>query len=831
MLEYKGRRPRFNQAHGAARGTRLCAVADGANFRSLLNGKQGTVTGTTSGIDSALGPVSVITNTAGSNTYVSFASPGLAIPSSAIVACIFTYGSNGNFSGLFGSNQTTFGVMFGVQAAGGSIQCYNGTVLNSAACVPVAGHKYCAAVSYNSSVANFALIDMTTGRFFGDTVTGAAATAAADGTFCLGVNNNFSTNSLVGGMSALHYGGGNYLTLAQLRQWLQAEFQDQFGSGPGSLWYERRQINRAALFSQPSAGGGIAVTWDTGCGFEIIGSLRSDAFVLLEYLASIRSDSVAQIEAIAAVRRDDVILPELVSGLSAGVASQLEFLGSMRSDNLAPLEVAAAFRSDVIALLETTSGQRSDMAAATEIMAALRADLVGTIETTSSFKADTSLAIEETPAVRSDTAAVLEDLAAVQGNVPVEAENQGSISVTGAASVQLETSAKLIADSAVSTEDLASARADAAPALEQVAGVMRNAGVPAESLAGVQGNSPADVENLGGVAVSANSSLQIETTGKITFDHAPNAELTGATRADAGIGAEATVSVSRQAGSGIEFVAKNQSDTGAEMENLGGISVIASAGAPIEISAAMRAEAVTGIEETASVRGSVGLPAEAPVGVMSQAIACAEGLAKVQNNSSAQSEVQGGVTVIAGSAIQIETTSAFAAFTGAVFEFLSKFSLLRPDPRFVSLFGKRRSASLLGQRLTASLLPRRNTSSILGLPVPQGPDFSVMDVGETVNGSVDFSKWLPPGTTIASVVSVTVANYYSAGGSAYIALNGPAAIGTVPVSLGGSGIVNAAVLQQWTGLLPGTARVTATIMTSDGQELIGWVHQPVGQPN
>lgn len=115
--------------------------------------------------------------------------------------------------------------------------------------------------------------------------------------------------------------------------------------------------------------------------------------------------------------------------------------------------------------------------------------------------------------------------------------------------------------------------------------------------------------------------------------------------------------------------------------------------------------------------------------------------------------------------------------------------------------------------------------------MPQAPDFSPMDVGETITGAIDFGAWLDAGVSIASVVSVSVANYLPATGSAFITLTGSPLIGTVSTSEGGSGISNAAVLQQWVGANPGTARITITVTTSDGQTLIGWAHQPVGTPN
>jgi hypothetical protein len=134
--------------------------------------------------------------------------------------------------------------------------------------------------------------------------------------------------------------------------------------------------------------------------------------------------------------------------------------------------------------------------------------------------------------------------------------------------------------------------------------------------------------------------------------------------------------------------------------------------------------------------------------------------------------------------------------------------------------------------LLISTLRFRTFTSLPGLKMPQGRDFGTMGVGETVTGSIDFGNWLDAGVTIASIVSVIASNFFpSASGSAYVNLTGSAAIGTVPTSGGGSGVTNAAILQQWTGANPGTARITITIITSDGQTLIGWAHQPVGSPN
>lgn len=114
--------------------------------------------------------------------------------------------------------------------------------------------------------------------------------------------------------------------------------------------------------------------------------------------------------------------------------------------------------------------------------------------------------------------------------------------------------------------------------------------------------------------------------------------------------------------------------------------------------------------------------------------------------------------------------------------------------------------------------------------MPQGPDFSPLDVGETVLGAMDFAKWLAPGVSIASVTSFTATNI-PVGGAPCVTPTGPANIGTAPPSLGGSGSKNTAVLQQWRGMVAGSVLFNCTIVTSDGQTLIGWAHGTVQAPS
>jgi hypothetical protein len=176
-------------------------------------------------------------------------------------------------------------------------------------------------------------------------------------------------------------------------------------------------------------------------------------------------------------------------------------------------------------------------------------------------------------------------------------------------------------------------------------------------------------------------------------------------------------------------------------------------------------------------------------------------------------------------------------------------TILRADIRFVSYEDVRQTltldnlrslfspmlarlfSSIPDTRVVASVQANRRQATTLEVPVPQGPDFSIMDVGEIVTGGIDFGRWLGPSESITSVSSVIVENYNPSIGAAFITLVGSSQIGTIPTAQGGSGTVNAAVLQQWQGTNPGTARVTITVVTSANQTLKGWAHQPVGSPS
>lgn len=129
--------------------------------------------------------------------------------------------------------------------------------------------------------------------------------------------------------------------------------------------------------------------------------------------------------------------------------------------------------------------------------------------------------------------------------------------------------------------------------------------------------------------------------------------------------------------------------------------------------------------------------------------------------------------------------------------------------------------------------PPRRGGGLAGWPVPQVNDFDEMDVGETVNGWVDFAQWLAldRGEVLTSVASVSATNYKPVGGAAYVTLTGGPQIGTVTQAEGGSGAAGTSVLQQWTGAAVGAARIAITVNTSAGQVLTAWGHQRVGTPN
>jgi len=108
--------------------------------------------------------------------------------------------------------------------------------------------------------------------------------------------------------------------------------------------------------------------------------------------------------------------------------------------------------------------------------------------------------------------------------------------------------------------------------------------------------------------------------------------------------------------------------------------------------------------------------------------------------------------------------------------------------------------------------------------MPQGPDFSPMDVGEQPICAIDFAKWLSPGVTITSIVSFTAVP------SSIVTPVGLPVIGIASSYIGGSGVPGMAVIQIWKALAAGTALFTATIITSDGQTLSGWAHGTVQTP-
>jgi len=150
-------------------------------------------------------------------------------------------------------------------------------------------------------------------------------------------------------------------------------------------------------------------------------------------------------------------------------------------------------------------------------------------------------------------------------------------------------------------------------------------------------------------------------------------------------------------------------------------------------------------------------------------------------------------------------------------------------PELVTLSAARRFYTTpLGRSLTLAS-PARSLVRAVGLSMPQLPDFSVIDVGETPTFGMDFSAWLTSGVTLSAITSFTVTNLFP-GAENFAEVIGTPAIGTIPISKGGSGVANVGILFQLQANAYGKVRVTAAFSTSDEQKLIGWAYVPIEQP-
>lgn len=267
--------------------------------------------------------------------------------------------------------------------------------------------------------------------------------------------------------------------------------------------------------------------------------------------------------------------------------------------------------------------------------------------------------------------------------------------------------------------------------------------------------------------------------------------------------------------------------------------------APTDAKASVAAARASTVESIAAVMGVTRVSAEVVVAALGLAHAAVESAAGSQSalrldveslgalNASARVSLElvssATTAVLAKSLIALEWLGGVQAGFGADLEW-EQFPL-HPDPRFVIQVARRLLAAAISRRVSAATISSRATASYLRLPMPQGPDFSEMDVGETVMLAIDFARWLQSGETITSISGVTLVNYDPAGGTAYLTAVGSPGVGTAPLSMGGSGTVNAAVLQAVQGANDGVARMTATITTSLGNVYVGWAHQSVGTPD
>lgn len=813
MLLFPGGRARFNPAHVASKGgkVRFSAVASGKSFVNLLKGRVGTVGGSPAPVASTV--LGQTLNFQGASDVAEFSGQSVANDAAVTIATIVQFSATASaFQVIFVSSLTSGGVSLYLSSSGSPIvEWLGGGSFNSNFNLSPNIPYFIIASGTAATGITFQFQRLDNGQIvFNGTTAGSATPGAPDGTYQIANNTNFS-QPLLGRMSAIMFSGAA-ISQGDFLKWSQ---------DPWSFWYEQRQLNRAMLFSQAAAGGGISVTVDFGCGFEFVGSLRRDGLAILEWLASVRADRPLQLEAIGAVRRDGSGSPEFIAGLSANVAAQLEFLGSMQKDNLGPLETVAALRSDVVVLMETASGLRSDITAATEIVASLRSDLIGPLETTGSFRSDAPVSAEFTGGVTAQATAQTENLSGMAGNSPVEIENLGAITVTGNSAVQLETTAKLNVDQAMGSESVAGVRSDAAESSEITAGVARQTGAAIENVAGVAGNSAAEIENLGAIAVSGNSAVQLETQAKLNSDQAIGSESISGMRSDAVSDLESLAGASRQAGTGVEFLAKVQSDRVAQVENLGALAVTGNAPAPIEITAAMRSDARSEIDSVSKVQGSPIGPTEITASARSDTPGPAESLTKLQREEAAQSEVQGGVSVTAGAPVQIEFTSSIAAFGAAILEFFSS-RIARLNPNYIARGAPR--------RLVATGRKRRFIVIGISNHMSQTNDLqpTIDSTVEIETVTFDYGLMLTPGVIIEEVLDLTISVVSGSDRAPASRLIGTSSIVSSPNSKRASQAVSQLVGQM---IANSVYRLQCVATTSDGQTLSLWTHLTCIQPN
>jgi hypothetical protein len=113
---------------------------------------------------------------------------------------------------------------------------------------------------------------------------------------------------------------------------------------------------------------------------------------------------------------------------------------------------------------------------------------------------------------------------------------------------------------------------------------------------------------------------------------------------------------------------------------------------------------------------------------------------------------------------------------------------------------------------------------ILKIGSPQALDCAPMVVGETSVIALDFFNWT--GAANINSASATVANV-PAGGSAVLTISGSCSSGEIPIAEGGTGQAGSGIMTTVVANAVGIARLTVTVLTTDGQTLIGYVHVPV----
>lgn len=233
----------------------LSAVAMlGGNFVST-RGAVGTLTGSTSALKPAIGPVSIQSTT---GDKVVFTVPATVFKTVTLAAIVIPATVGGGARGIIETGSTGWRININGSAfrltLGGIADITSGLTL--AANVP-----YFLAVSADTVTANFVVTDLSTGKISSAAVASATATTTTDATLKIGNDSSFElfTGSIACVMAAVGTGTTGRMSLPALKAW---------AADPWAFWYPRRTTDSVGA---AAAGGGFP-WWAVQNNLPVIGA-------------------------------------------------------------------------------------------------------------------------------------------------------------------------------------------------------------------------------------------------------------------------------------------------------------------------------------------------------------------------------------------------------------------------------------------------------------------------------------------------------------------------------------------------------------------------------